>query len=844
MRLNKTTLQFTVRLLLPVLAVAGALGAAALSLHGMADETNRIEDRLTTRSVEAALRADLRHLADTHTDYAVWDDAVRGLYGTLDQDFIDQNYRVSTAAATFFDTVYLLDENGNVAFAFHDGEPIDLSPTSAFGPALPSLVAAVPRDGRSSGAATGIVATPWGLEAIAVGPVVPNTDAIVQPPARARLLIIGRKLDENAVTTMGQDYVIAGLHIAGREDPAGVVLTDPDGTVVGRLAWTPPLLGSRASANVGPLVYFMFALVAAIVASLSLLAFRARTRNEHLANEALTQGRRLEAALASIPSGICMFDADRRLVFSNALYAAMYKLPPELVEPGTPLDTIVNYRRMIGNAPADFPNYVSHAGIEWETGGKYLFEFALDDGRTIRITHLSMEGGSYVAVHEDVTAAMQAQDQLLRMSHRDAVTDLANRLGFREGLNAALAKADPQSGPAVLFLDLDRFKSVNDTLGPEAGDRLLAVVAARLRSIAGPGDLVGRLGGNSFAIAQAKGEQPDAAGRLAQSIVTAMAEPFDVGGNRLSIGVSIGIALGPEPSANADAILRRAELALRWVKSHHRGTFQFFDGEMEAAVQSRHQIDAGLRHAMEGEELEVHYQPVVDLKTNAVVGFEALLRWRHPMIGYISPAEFIPVAEESGLIVEIGAWVLRRACADAAHWPRHLGVAVNLSPVQFKDPHLPETIFSALAAAQLEPGRLEIEITESVLLADNKAIAAVLQQVHSYGVRIAMDDFGTGYSSLGYLRSFPFDKIKIDQSFVRDIAGNAETLAIVRAIVRLGAEFGVTVVAEGVETAEQMEIVREAGCDQMQGFCFSEARPLAELGDLLTGRSAGRSVAA
>ena len=825
-------------------ALGGALGAVVLSLDRIASEANLIEEKLTVRSAEAAVQSYLRHLGESHGDYAVWDEAVRNMYGTIDQAFVDENFVESTTTATFFETVYLLDEDGRDLFGFRAGEKILVSSTQAFGPALAVMAAKVPTDGHTYGVETGIVQTPWGLEAVAIGPVVPNTAAITDPPKRARLLIFAKAFDSAAVQRLDEDYVIPDLHLADAAGTAGIPLSDPTGTIVGRLEWAAPKLGTDARAEVGPTVFLMFGLLMVGVGGLSLLAVRSLRRGDQLADESLMQHKRLEGALASVPHGICMFDAKKRLVFCNDRYAEMYKLPTHLTTPGTPLQAIFDYRVSVGNAPADFPNYVSHLGIEWTTGGTKVFQFELGDGRIVRISHLNMEGGSYIASHEDMTEVIRAESRLTHVARHDVLTNLPNRIGFRENLGEAVSSAPAGSRLAVLCLDLDHFKGINDTLGHEMGDGLLVMVADRLREIAGKDDLVARLGGDGFAIIQMRAAQPEGARRLAQVVLDSLSQPYTLQGNQIAVDVSIGIALAPDHGNDAEQLQKNAEMALYWVKGHGRSAYQFFDPAMNSEAQSYHQIAIGLRSALEREELEVHYQPIVNLNSNTVTGFEALLRWRHPQLGYLSPAEFIPVAEETGLIVRIGEWVVHRACADAALWPRNLRVAVNLSSVQVKDPNLVTTVFSALAAAHLEAGRLELEITETVLLKDNQTTVATLHQLRDFGISISMDDFGTGYSSLSYLRSFPFDKIKIDQSFVRDIVASADARAIVRAVVGLGNEFGLTTVAEGVETPEQLAILRTAGCTEVQGFYFSEARPVADLGEFFTDPKLAGSIAA
>jgi diguanylate cyclase (GGDEF)-like protein len=523
-----------------------------------------------------------------------------------------------------------------------------------------------------------------------------------------------------------------------------------------------------------------------------------------------------------------MFDGQKRLVFSNQRYAQLYKLPPHLTVTGTPLEKIVKYRRSIGNAPVDVPYYVTHEGLDTTPGKTTIFEFRLEDGRTIRINHLNMQGGSYIASHEDITEMVRAEARVARASTVDVLTNLPNRTSFRQGLSEALRGLKAGQRICVVSLDLDRFTSINETLGHSAGDALLLQAVERLHNTVGDCHLA-RVGGDQFALIQIGKDQPESARTLAQNLLDAFDEPFDLEGSKLVTTASVGIAFAPDHGNEPDQLLRNAEMAQNWVKAHGRGSFQFFDPAMMAASQSRHEMARGLRHALSRNELEIHYQPVVALASDAVAGFEALLRWKHPQRGYIPPAEFVPIAEEIGIISEIGAWVLSNACQEAARWPRELCVAVNLSSLQVKDPNLLQVVFKALANSSLRAGRLELEITESVLLSDTENTLSVLHQLRELGVRIAMDDFGTGYSSLSYLRLFPFDKIKIDQSFVREMMESPQSWAIVRAIVGLAKEFGLATTAEGVETVEQLAQLRSLGCDEVQGFLVGAAAPRDEI---------------
>jgi diguanylate cyclase (GGDEF)-like protein/PAS domain S-box-containing protein len=437
-----------------------------------------------------------------------------------------------------------------------------------------------------------------------------------------------------------------------------------------------------------------------------------------------------------------------------------------------------------------------------------------------------------LGVIEDVTERRLAAERVAHLAHYDALTDLPNRVLFREQLELMLGRAGRGEHVAVLYLDLDHFKNVNDTLGHPLGDELLRSIAQRLLGCVGKDDVVARLGGDEFAIIQnAIAGAPEAID-LANRIHAAVRETHHLSGHLLVADASIGIAIAPENGTEPDELLKHADLAMYEAKSDGRATFRVFEPEMDGRMKARRNLESDLRKAVMGGELEVYYQPIVDLQHDRISGCEALLRWHHPVRGIIPPAEFIPVAEETGLIVAIGEWTLRRACADAASWPNDMTVSVNLSPVQFRKQGLALTITGALAAAGLRPDRLELEITETALMQNNASTLATLHQLRALGVRIAMDDFGTGYSSLSYLRSFPFNRIKIDRSFVRDLGEREEALVIVQAIAALARNLGMTTTAEGVETEQQLAIIRAAGCTQMQGYLFSPPRPLAELAAL------------
>jgi diguanylate cyclase (GGDEF)-like protein/PAS domain S-box-containing protein len=448
-----------------------------------------------------------------------------------------------------------------------------------------------------------------------------------------------------------------------------------------------------------------------------------------------------------------------------------------------------------------------------------------------------------LAVIEDITERRHAEQRIAHLAHHDALTNLPNRTLFRTQLEMALRQLRPDEHLALLYLDIDHFKSINDTLGHPVGDELMKAVAERLRGCIDAHDTVARLGGDEFALIQSAIRNPQDCIPLLNRLYETIRAPYDLNGHQVVADVSIGIAIAPSDGTEPDELLKNADLALYGAKAEGRGTYRFFELDMDARMKARRSLELDLRKAIADGEFQLYYQPFVNLQSNEIVGCEALIRWNHPTHGTISPAEFIPVAEETGLIVPIGEWVLRQACADAVTWPDHYKVAVNLSPVQFRSRSLVQMIFNAFATAGLRPERLELEITETVLMQHNEATLEMLQQLRKFGVHIAIDDFGTGFSSLGYLRSFPISKVKIDRTFIKDLPEARDALSIVRAVVGLANDLGIVSTAEGVESEQQLETLRGIGCMEMQGFIFSQPKPLAQIVRLFPERKA-RAVSA
>jgi diguanylate cyclase (GGDEF)-like protein len=541
------------------------------------------------------------------------------------------------------------------------------------------------------------------------------------------------------------------------------------------------------------------------------------------------QNMRFEAAVSNMNQGLVMFDRDGRLVISNERYVQMYGLAPDAVQPGCTLTELVEARKANGTFSGDPEQYIATL-LASITAGTPTSQFVeLDDGRTIAVLNQPMIGGGWVATHEDITERRRAEMKIAHMARHDALTDLPNRVLLRERLAEALAHVDRGAKLAVLCLDLDQFKNVNDTLGHPTGDELLRIVAGRLRGCVRETDTISRVGGDEFSIIQTDITDATDAERLARRISEAITAPYDLHGHLVMVDTSIGIALAPADGTDVNELLKNADMALYGAKADGRGVYRFFEPTMDARMRARRTLELALRKALERGEFELFYQPVVNLDREDVHCCEALLRWHHPERGMVPPAEFIPVAEEIGLIVALGEWVIRRACEDAARWPDNVCVAVNLSPTQLSSKNLVPTVLSALGASRLSAQRLELEITEAVLMQNTESTLKTLHQLRSLGIRISMDDFGTGYSSLSYLRSFPFDKIKIDRCFINGLGDSAESDAIVQAVAGLAMSLSMTTTAEGVETREQLDRVRELGCTDVQGFFYSPPVPMREL---------------
>jgi diguanylate cyclase (GGDEF)-like protein len=533
--------------------------------------------------------------------------------------------------------------------------------------------------------------------------------------------------------------------------------------------------------------------------------------------------------LNNMSQGVLMFDTEERLVFSNQRYMEMYGLSSDVVQPGCSLLELLNHCIELGCFSGNSEEYVAKLRENIAAAEAFGSVMTLGDGRTFSIVSKPLPRGGWLETHEDITERQRSEEQITHMARHDALTDLPNRMLLRERLEHELKRVKRGEGLAVFCLDLDRFKSINDTLGHPIGDELLKLVAVRLRDCIREVDTIARLGGDEFAIIMTQLRKPSDAEVLARRIRESIIKPYEVDGHHIASDISIGISIAPIDGVEPDRLLKNADMALYGAKADGRGIYRFFESEMDTRMRERRDLEMDLRQALNKMEFELHYQPLVNLETNEITALEALLRWNHPARGLISPADFIPIAEETGLIVPIGEWVLRTACNETKNWPDHIKLAVNLSPAQLKSKNLVKMVMATLADCGMPAKRLQLEITETMLMQNTFATLEILHELRNLGVQIAMDDFGTGYSSLSYLRSFPFDKIKIDRSFIRDLSKGAEPRAIVNAVAGLAKCLNMISAAEGVETPQQLATLQAAGYTEMQGYLFSRARPANEV---------------
>jgi diguanylate cyclase (GGDEF)-like protein len=541
----------------------------------------------------------------------------------------------------------------------------------------------------------------------------------------------------------------------------------------------------------------------------------------------------LDTALNNMTQGLMQYDSASRIVLFNRRYVEMYGLSLEVIRPGRLFRDVMKHRKQTGSFEGD-PDQFCDAVVK-NVSEKKLTHTILTtkSGRSVQIVNQPLNDGGWVTTHEDVTELKRSEQRIEHLAHYDVLTGLPNRALFRERLLQELKGTERGKQFALLYIDVDEFKEINDSLGHPVGDEFLKALAQRLKGCVREMDFIARLGGDEFAIIQTSVSGSVDVEELVTRVHAAIRSPFQCAGHQLSSDASIGVAVAPADGSEIDQLIKNADLAMYDAKSSGRRTFRFFEPRMDAKAKARRELAIDLREAIRTSGFQLHYQPIVNIRDNKISACEALLRWKHPEKGMISPTDFVPIAEDTGMITEIGEWVLMTACMEAAGWPEQINVAVNVSPVQFKSQTLALRVMQALAASGLSADRLELEITEAVLIRDGEAALAVLHQLRAIGVRIALDDFGTGFSSLSYLQRFPFDKIKIDSSFVADLASPGGSSPIVQAVVTIANARNMVTTAEGVETQQQLDLLRTLGCTEMQGWLFCAARPAPELRPML-----------
>ena len=584
-----------------------------------------------------------------------------------------------------------------------------------------------------------------------------------------------------------------------------------------------------------------------VVVALTILILIALEHILRAEAKAQQKAEQLRLTLEHVSQGIMLVTKDRQIPIISERCGELLHLSKDVIADPPSFDELARDGARNGTfalADAERDSAADTPFVPWQAT---ISEYKKPNGTVIEVRKTQLPDGGFVQTFTDITPQREAEEQIARLAAEDPLTRLPNRRIFRAKIEKAISRrtdAGMPEGFAVLFLDMDRFKSINDTLGHRIGDKLLVELAVRLRSVLPETGFLARLGGDEFAVLLPATSARDEIERVAQDIVASMEQPFQVDHHLISASVSVGIAIGPRDGATEDDVLVAADLALYAVKSTERGTYRFYEKAMNDAVSDRRQVEIDLRAALAENQLHLHYQPLVDVRSGQVVGFEALARWTHPVLGNVPPNKFIPVAEDCGIILQLGEWALTEACRTAAQWPDHVKISVNLSPVQLAKPDFPQVVARILAETGLRPGRLELEITERIFLDENEKTLSILHKIKDLGVDISLDDFGTGYSSLSYLRSFPFDTLKIDRCFVSDLGADTESNVIVQAVILIAGGLGIRTIAEGIETDTQRRILAALGCDAVQGYLFSRPVPAADVPALLYGRPASEIRAA
>ncbi|HEX3210475.1 MAG TPA: EAL domain-containing protein [Geminicoccaceae bacterium] len=815
--------------------VAVAMSVVVGFIFFSARNQDQIALRQSIEGVRDAIERQSEQVGRQAKDYSWWTDAVRNLDLAFDRGWADTNIGTYIYQQFKFELSFVIDRADRTVYGQVDGQVTDASAQALLSHGLDRLIEQArqaPLDEPRP--ATGLLAMNDQLVIVAVSAVTPEKDAdVALPPGPRVVLVLGKKVDQAFLDAVAEPLPLTGLHLvpAGTSVAAALFpLIAVDGARLGDLTWEPFKPGWEFLSSVMPAL-------ALAIAVISIFTFIVLHHARQAAETIQASEARFRDVADASSDWIWETDPDLRLSFLSERFATVTAIAPNLVL-GKPLGDLLHSAESVERWERHQDDLARRRPF------RNLLCLVEDDAgrtRTLRVAGKPVTDDKgrhrgYRGTATDITAEIEAERRAQYLTLHDPLTGLPNRELFAERLEQAVATVSRRGEvAAVLCVDLDRFQDVNDTLGHGAGDLLVKGCGERLQACVREIDTVARIGGDEFAIVQVGIEQPDGAQKLCRRVLQALAQPFDLEGHEVLVTASVGVALIPIDGSIPGRLLQNADIALYRAKEEGRNTFRFFEAAMDARLQKRKALERDLRLALARDELELYYQPKVELGHDRLSGVEALVRWHHPERGLVPPIEFVGVAEETGLILMLGEWVLRRACVQAIAWP-DLQMSVNISPVQFKQPNLIDAVRRALADSKLDPERLELEVTEGVLLQNTEAAMTTLRQLKDLGVLIAMDDFGTGYSSLSYLQKFPFDKIKIDRSFVSALEMRNDADAIVRAVVGLGHSLGIQTCAEGVETAEQLAFLKREGCDEVQGYYFGKPMPAPEFESKFTPR--------
>jgi diguanylate cyclase (GGDEF)-like protein/PAS domain S-box-containing protein len=824
-----------------VALLIGVFLLASCMLLFLARDLDKTEEEESAFYTAKAVHASERGVASTLKDYAFWGDAYKHLHLQVDPEwaYVRQNIGATLYADFGFQGLFVIDESGRTVYAVVDGELKNISIEDWLGQPSGALVAQARKVASEETPVTSFMNVKGVPAIVAAAAITPGTDPTVEPDGRAAsVLIFVDLLTDDKLAKLGRDYGVQDLRVAApTERHQASYFALGDNGEGGALRWTPPTPGHRLLALGLPLTGF----AALLVCLMAWVILRRTTAAASALDESYLSLRRSQAALATSEarfrdvveaSSDWVWEIDQHWCFtylSERFEAVTAFSRQDWI--GVSIDTLLNSQMGTVSQWLSIPNRKPDITISC----RYID--TQGEERVTRLSARQLPEGGFRGTATDITEEVEARRRIEFLSQHDALTGLPNRVRLQEFLDGKFKALPTKEQPLVMLsLDLDRFKPVNDLLGHAAGDRVLNDISARLSECVRHGDLVARVGGDEFVLILTDAKDPEEVESLCRRLIESIEMPVVVDEQEVFVSASIGIAMAPTDAREAAELLRYADIALYEAKAGGRSTWRFYAGDMNARIIERRRLESDLRFAIKHGELRLHFQPRFRIADGKMVGAEALVRWQHPQRGLVSPEKFIPIAEETGLILPLGDWVMRTACNYAAQWPAHLFVSVNLSPAEFKRGNLIARVQQALDESRIAPSRVEFEITEGVMLEDAVGALEVMHKLKRLGVRIAMDDFGTGYSSLSYLRTFPFDGLKIDRSFLTRLGESEDDQTIVQAIVGLGKALSLTVTAEGIETAEHLALLKAVACEEGQGYFLS--RPLeAEAFDVLLGET-------